>query len=225
MKRIVCHYSATYEDQDIGAREIDAMHRARGFSRIGYHWVIRLDGTVEDGRPETVAGAHVRGQNAGAIGVCTVGGLRRATGEQVGHDTRTSRQRGAQLALIRGILGRYPGAPILGHRDLAATQCPAYDVARWWAEATEGPPADAPIRPPVQTHPFLRRGSPETGAVRELQSALTRLGHYRGRIDGKFGPLTEAAVRAFQAAAGLIGPNLGMVGNTTWAGLARTGAL
>lgn len=61
---VVVHYSATYEDQDIGLAEIRAMHLKRGFKREGYHWIIRRDATVEAGRPESMVGAHVGGQNS-----------------------------------------------------------------------------------------------------------------------------------------------------------------
>lgn len=139
IRRIVMHYSATYPHQDIGAAEIDKWHRDRGFAQIGYHHVIRRDGTVEPGRPEGVQGAHVRGHNAGAIGICLVGGIDRATGPDVGVDNRTPAQKRAAVALIRDILTRHPDAEIVGHRDLAATQCPGYDAAAWWVGVNETP--------------------------------------------------------------------------------------
>lgn len=58
---IIIHCSATKVGQDIKAKEIDRMHRARGFNQIGYNYVIDLDGTVETGRPLTVSGAHCIG--------------------------------------------------------------------------------------------------------------------------------------------------------------------
>jgi hypothetical protein len=139
------HYSATYADQDIGAAEIDRWHRDRGFARIGYHWVIRRDGTIEAGRPEGVTGAHVRGQNTGKIGVCLVGGLDRATGPNKGVDNRTSAQIKAQIELTRDILARHPGAAVTGHRDLVATQCPGYDAAAWWASVQAKPLSPSPV--------------------------------------------------------------------------------
>jgi hypothetical protein len=58
---------------------------------------------------------------------------------------------------------------------------------------------------------FMKKGS--TGdEVTELQKLLQSLGLYWGKIDGKFGPLTEAAVKAFQMAHpplkvdGIVGP-------------------
>ena len=47
---IIIHCSATKAGQDFKAKDIDRMHRARGFSQIGYHFVIDLDGTIEEGR-------------------------------------------------------------------------------------------------------------------------------------------------------------------------------
>lgn len=60
---VVVHYSATYPDWNLTAADIDRMHRARTppFARIGYHYFIRRDGTVETGRSEDELGAHVAG--------------------------------------------------------------------------------------------------------------------------------------------------------------------
>jgi N-acetylmuramoyl-L-alanine amidase len=86
---IVVHYSATYPDWDLTAADIDRMHRARTppFRCIRYHYFIRRDGTVEQGRPEHELGAHVAGQNAGKLGICWAGGLERGSGSGVGVNT------------------------------------------------------------------------------------------------------------------------------------------
>jgi hypothetical protein len=75
IERIVVHTAATPEGRDIGAQEIDRWHRQRGWRMIGYHYVIRLDGTVEEGRDETIPGAHARGYNRTSIGICLIGGM------------------------------------------------------------------------------------------------------------------------------------------------------
>lgn len=140
VKWIVVHYSATYEDTDIGAAEIDQMHRMRGFREIGYHKVIRLDGRVENGRDLSrpgafEVGAQVKNHNSSSVGICYIGGLKRGYGPDRGFDTRTPAQTKALIAEIRGMLKRFPGAKVVGHRDMpgAATQCPGFDVAAWWA--------------------------------------------------------------------------------------------
>lgn len=147
---IVLHYSATYADQNLTVKDIDKMHRARGWQGVGYHYVIRRDGVVEQGRPENVVGAHVGGQNTGKLGICCIGGLDRATGPNKGIDNRTPAQIESQIRLIRSLLKKYPGARVVGHRDLAPTQCPGFDVRSWWAKvqkktASEAVPAPATV--------------------------------------------------------------------------------
>jgi peptidoglycan hydrolase-like protein with peptidoglycan-binding domain len=61
--------------------------------------------------------------------------------------------------------------------------------------------------------PVLRKGSSDP-AVRDLQEALTTLGHDPGPIDGVFGEATEAAVKAFQQEKGVTVD--GIVGKVTW---------
>ena len=62
--RIVLHCSATPEGKDYSVETIRDWHvNGRGWSDIGYHYVIRLDGSVELGRPIDKIGAHVKGHN------------------------------------------------------------------------------------------------------------------------------------------------------------------
>lgn len=122
---IIIHCSATREGQDIGVKEIDSTHKQRGFNKIGYHYVIRLDGSVEKGREETAIGAHCntkgfsrQSYNRHSIGICYVGGL------------------------DKNICRRYPIVELLGHRDTSPDlndngevepaeyikACPCFDV-------------------------------------------------------------------------------------------------
>ena len=78
VKYIVVHCSYTPEQMDIGAADIDRWHREKGWMMIGYHKVIRRDGTIEDGRPLNKRGAHVKGLNAKSIGVVMIGGMNRS---------------------------------------------------------------------------------------------------------------------------------------------------
>ena len=55
---IIIHCSATVEGVNVSAATIDMWHRKRGFNSIGYHYVIGIDGTIQSGRPVSVAGAH-----------------------------------------------------------------------------------------------------------------------------------------------------------------------
>lgn len=126
VKNIIIHCTATTRGRNVTAADVDRWHRARGFRSIGYHYLIRLDGTIEPGRSENEIGAHTLGQNATSIGVCYVGGL--DSDGVTPCDTRTPAQRAALEKLLRDLLGRYPGARIRGHRDFAAKACPSFDA-------------------------------------------------------------------------------------------------
>ncbi len=139
---LVVHCSATPAGLDIGAREIDGMHRARGFVCIGYHFVVRIDGTLEVGRPLATVGAHVAGHNAHSIGICLVGGLDH---ERKPANTFTPAQFDALADVLDTLLARFPGSKVLGHRDLShdanhdgrvtrnewVKDCPCFDVREW----------------------------------------------------------------------------------------------
>ena len=75
IKYIVVHATATKENQNFTAQDIDRWHKKRGWSGIGYHYVIDIYGNEEKGRPEWKIGAHVKGFNRNSIGVAYVGGL------------------------------------------------------------------------------------------------------------------------------------------------------
>lgn len=113
---IVVHCSATMEGKPFNAAAIDAMHKERGFRKIGYHYVVKLDGTVEQGRKEAEVGAHAQGYNGNSIGVCYIGGLDSRGNAK---DTRTPQQKAALATLIRQLKTRFPAARVKGHRDLS----------------------------------------------------------------------------------------------------------
>jgi N-acetylmuramoyl-L-alanine amidase len=115
---IVVHCSATKEGVAINASAIDKMHKERKppFKKIGYHYVILIDGKIEKGRDEQEIGAHVTGHNNRSIGICYVGGL---DGDGKAKDTRTKEQKAALVTLLMELVGKYPDAEIVGHRDLS----------------------------------------------------------------------------------------------------------
>lgn len=123
---IVIHCSATKPSQDIGASEIKAWHKARGWKTIGYHYVIRRNGLVERGRSVYQVGAHCAGYNQNSIGICYVGGLD-DNGKPA--DTRTEQQKKALRQLVRELLLQFPEARVVGHRVLnPKKECPCFDV-------------------------------------------------------------------------------------------------
>lgn len=127
---IVIHCSATRPEQDVSARDIDLWHRRQGWDGIGYHFFIKLDGTIEAGRPIEIKGAHTYGHNAQSIGICYAGGaVRDEKGNLVYTDTRTSAQQTAIYNLVRTLLHCYPSiTTVAGHNDYANKACPCFDV-------------------------------------------------------------------------------------------------
>lgn len=124
---IIVHCTATPEGRPHTAKDVDMWHRQRGFDGIGYHFLVRLDGTVEPGRPLEKNGAHCLGHNAHSIGICYVGGLTK-DGKSP-KDTRTPAQREALRGLVT-YLGRFfPNITLHGHREFAAKACPSFDIA------------------------------------------------------------------------------------------------
>ena len=134
IQHIVVHCTATPEGRYHDAKDIDRWHKARGFKSIGYHWVIRIDGTIEPGRPEPTVGAHVEGHNSYTIGVVYVGGVERDTFKP--KDTRTAAQKAAMLNLLGDLKRRFPKAEILGHRDFpkVTKACPSFDAKTEYAQ-------------------------------------------------------------------------------------------
>lgn len=130
---IVVHCSATTASMDIGAEEIRHWHKKRGWKDIGYHVVIRRDGSVELGRALNVTGAHVYGHNHNSVGICVVGGIN-DDGNAENNFTE------AQFDTLRNVIdemqARYPGAQLMGHRDFpeVAKDCPSFDVREWYGK-------------------------------------------------------------------------------------------
>ena len=132
---IIIHCSAVRPGQTSSAAQIDTWHRRDNHWKfgIGYHYVVRRDGSIEPGRPEWQVGAHCLNHNAHSIGVCYEGGLD-IRGQPA--DTRTEAQKASLRTLLEDLHRRYPKALIVGHRDLDPTkECPGFkNVAREYAD-------------------------------------------------------------------------------------------
>lgn len=126
----IIHCSAVTPEQTSSASQINLWHKSQGWKSIGYHYVVRRDGTIERGRAEEQVGAHCRNHNSHSIGICYEGGL-----DRDGHpaDTRTPAQRIALFQLVKELHSRYPKALVVGHHDLDPRKaCPCFDVIGEW---------------------------------------------------------------------------------------------
>lgn len=128
IKEIIVHCSATPEGKDFTVSDIKKWHLQRGFSDIGYHWVVYRDGTIVSGRPESVSGAHCTGHNSISIGVCYIGGC--ASDGKTPKDTRTPAQKDALIKILKSLKSRYAKASIHGHREFANKACPSFDAKK-----------------------------------------------------------------------------------------------
>ncbi len=128
---IIIHCSATPEGREVTAKQIDSWHKGRGWKGIGYHYVIRLDGTIENGRDEEEQGAHASGHNSNSIGICYVGGMNKTY--TAPKDTRTEDQYAALVKLVFELKAKYniDNENIIGHNQISAKACPSFDVAKW----------------------------------------------------------------------------------------------
>jgi N-acetylmuramoyl-L-alanine amidase len=138
---LVWHCTATPEGKEFTRAQIKAMHLLRGFTDIGYHKLIHLDGSVSDGRSEDKEGAHVSGHNRGTLGYSYIGGIGSSGSPK---DTRTAAQRATMVRLTKEAIARYSLRLVLGHRDLSPDRdhdgvvepfewvkvCPCFDAAK-----------------------------------------------------------------------------------------------
>ena len=113
-------HTAAFPHRNCDRDLIDRWHRERGWSGIGYHYVIindlhddLEDGTVQEGRPPSRQGAHVLGINGRSIGICCVG-----HGDRQPH---TAAQRRSLLNLLSDLMDQHPNATVdgvIGHREI-----------------------------------------------------------------------------------------------------------
>ena len=128
INRIIIHCSATPEGRDIDAATIKDWHvNGNGWSDIGYHYVIKLNGEIESGRPLDIAGAHVKGHNSDSIGICYIGG---ADEDMKPKDTMLQCQEEAMRELIYSLRMVWDkNLTLHGHNEYASKACPSFKVS------------------------------------------------------------------------------------------------
>lgn len=120
---IVVHCSDTPSTMDVGVKEIRDWHLDRGFTDVGYHWVIRRSGLLEEGRPIGKVGAHVAGHNKLSVGICLVG-----------KDKFAPAQMRTLDALVRSLMDEFglERDAVVGHYELnPGKTCPNIDMEKY----------------------------------------------------------------------------------------------
>ena len=148
---IIVHCTATPAGKDYTVDDIRRWHTTpvakggRGWSDIGYHYVIYRNRECHEGRNVNIIGAHCQGHNSYSIGVVYVGGMT-SDGKKAA-DSRTEKQADALLKLLLDLHRLYPDAEIKGHRDCSKDlngngiieewewmkECPSFDVKKTYA--------------------------------------------------------------------------------------------
>lgn len=142
---IIVHCSdSTWGD----ARVIDGWHRERGWSGIGYHYVVlngcrtyrqvkegepnpAEEGLIESGRPEEAEGSHCLGFNDHSIGICLIGVA-----------AFTTKQLAAACDLVDRLRRRHgiPVERVLGHYETEHARgktCPNLDMRGFRASLSD----------------------------------------------------------------------------------------
>ena len=133
---MVVHWTETFTNKNIGSEEIDAIQRDLGGNGIGYHYVIRRDGSLQRGRPNNIEGEHaaINGHNEFSIGIVFVGGLNCSSEtpnpeQYLSAASLTRAQMNTFYDVCSAFYNAYPGGQILGHNDLdVTTSDPGFDV-------------------------------------------------------------------------------------------------
>ena len=132
INKIILHCAATPEGREVSVDTIRKWHLKRGFNDIGYHYLIHIDGTIEEGRPLSKQGAHCSGQNRGSVGICYVGGMSKDM--KKAKDTRTQAQKDSLINLMHELIYKYnKDMTIHGHNEYANKACPSFNVQAEYA--------------------------------------------------------------------------------------------
>ena len=119
--RIVIHHTGSGDDIDASAEQIHGWHKnGNKWAGIGYHFVVRKDGTIERGRPIWAMGAHAEGANYDSIGIHLSGDFTYAEPTEI--------QIEKTAMLIANLCDEYDIPTdrnhILGHREVGNSSCP-----------------------------------------------------------------------------------------------------
>jgi len=137
--KMTLHHAAgwaakTLDEGKAAVKSIQEFHQdGRGWSDIGYHFLVDMAGNIYQGRPETVLGAHVGGANTGNIGVCILGCYHPPETSIPCNDEMSYDSEKSLIQLYAWISDTYGVEPkvLKGHRDyFGNTSCPGNNV---WA--------------------------------------------------------------------------------------------
>ncbi len=165
---------------DCSVEQIRQWHLERGWSDIGYHFVIRMNGDIEKGRPLSKPGAHAKGLNRKGIGVCCSG-----HGDLADF---TDEQKNAIVELYHR-LDDYE-IKVIGHREINQYVNKKHHTAK----TCPGAKVNMDEIRSLISNSFTRNNSFPDEPLKRLQAFLQAEAFYLGIIDGIDGPKTQQAI-------------------------------
>lgn len=112
-ERIILHHAAA---KNCSVEDIHRWHLNNGWSGMGYHFLVRKDGSIYRGRPEDKVGAHAGGSNYNSIGICFEGNYMEEDMPEI--------QKEAGKELVSYLKNKYGITTVQAHRDVCETSCP-----------------------------------------------------------------------------------------------------
>jgi len=136
---VVTHWSETHTNKNIGSEEINKYHLDLGLDGIGYHYVIRRDGSLQRGRPVNTQGQHapVNSHDLRSIGIVFVGGINVPSGTPNSENflsvqSLTRSQLNTFDHFCRSFYAVFPGGQIIGHNDIDEDEIdPGFEVINY----------------------------------------------------------------------------------------------
>tara|TARA_Y100000031_G_C8231879_1_gene391300 strand:- start:1306 stop:1956 length:651 start_codon:yes stop_codon:yes gene_type:complete len=204
VERVFIHCSASNRPAHDDVSVIHEWHKARWPEACkdycGYHFYIKTDGTLQEGRDLELKPVAQGGHNSHTIAICLNG---------LNESDFTEAQFKTLRYLCDQIFDAYNGAVTFhGHCEVSIKSCPVFNYTEVLNLDAFGR-LDGKGSVALPTVKVKSRGT----AVRHLQRLLGL------SQDGIFGPNTEKAVKAFQESEKLVAD--GIVGPATWAAIAK----
>ena len=213
--KIILHHA---QAKVCSVEDIHQWHLKNGWSGIGYHFLVRKDGTIYQGRPLDTIGAHAKGANNDSIGICAEGDFMK--------EKMNSIQLNALIDLVSYLKNKYHLSTVKRHKDVASTDCPGINfpfstiissnpivLEDTWLQRL-----DQEIKNQgFSTYPTVKRNA-RGGITKLIQERLNFVGFHL-KTDGIFGINTEKAVKKFQNNRNLKAD--GIVGKKTWSYLIK----
>lgn len=213
--KIILHHA---QAKVCSVEDIHQWHLKNGWSGIGYHFLVRKDGTIYQGRPLDTIGAHAKGANNDSIGICAEGDFMK--------EKMNSIQLNALIDLVSYLKNKYHLSIVKRHKDVASTNCPGTNfpfstiissnpivLEDTWLQRLNQEIKNQGF----STYPTIKRNA-RGKITRLIQERLNFVGFYL-KTDGIFGINTEKAVQKFQNKRNLKAD--GIVGKKTWSYLIK----